>query len=76
MNSLHQHVATLKADIEKLEAVIAMERERADRALMVERERADRSIAAFETLAWRLEEMAEARRPWWRRLTSARKGGT
>jgi hypothetical protein len=25
-------------------------------------------IAAFESLAQRLEAMAEARRPWWRRL--------
>jgi hypothetical protein len=33
-----------------------------------ERARADRAIAAFESLAQRLEAMAEARRPWWRRL--------
>jgi hypothetical protein len=26
------------------------------------------AIAAFESLAQRLEAMAEARRPWWRRL--------
>jgi hypothetical protein len=30
--------------------------------------RADRAIAAFESLAQRLEAMAEARRPLWRRL--------
>ena len=43
-----------------------------------ERERADKAIAAFEQLARRLEEMAEARRPWWRRLASPAwgKGGT
>jgi hypothetical protein len=45
----------LEAKGEKLEAVIATERERADRA-----------VAAFESLAPRLEAMAEA--PWWRRL--------
>jgi hypothetical protein len=33
-----------------------------------ERARADRAIAAFESLAQRLEAMAQARRPWWRRL--------
>ena len=43
---------TLKGDVEKLEALLAAERERADKA-----------IAAFEALARRLEAMAEARRP-------------
>ena len=38
--------------------------------LAPERKRADKAIAAFEQLARRLEEMAEARRPWWRRLAS------
>jgi hypothetical protein len=47
-------------DVEKLEALLASERERADRA-----------IAAFEGLARRLEAMAEASRPWWRRLGRA-----
>ena len=52
---------TLKGDVEKLEALLAAERERADKA-----------IAAFEALARRLEAMAEARRPaWWRWLRFA-----
>ena len=82
ITSLESHVATLKADVDRLEALLAGERERADaeaaksaeviRASAAqfahERERADRAIAAFESLAQRLEAIAEARRPWWRRL--------
>jgi hypothetical protein len=74
LHALEAHNATLKADIEKLEALLASERERADKAiagfealLRTESERADRAIAAFESLAQRLEAMAAAR-PWWRRL--------
>ena len=73
--ALREHNATLKADFEKLEVLLAAERERADKAIIgfetllrTESERADRAIAAFESLAQRLEAMAEARRPWWRRL--------
>jgi len=37
-----------------------------------ERARADKAIAAFESLAQRLEEMAAAKRtPWWRWLRGA-----
>jgi hypothetical protein len=36
--------------------------------LASEKERADRSLAAFESLAERLEAVAANRRPWWRRL--------
>jgi hypothetical protein len=60
---LEAHNAALKADVEKLEATLAVERERADRA-----------IRAIESRAQRLEATAEAnaahvshRRPWWRR---------
>jgi chromosome segregation ATPase len=74
-NALREHNATLKADVEKLDALLAAERERADKAitgfealLRTESERADRGLAAFESLAERLEEIAAARRPWWRRL--------
>jgi hypothetical protein len=78
-NALREHNGTLKADIEKLEALLATERERADKAitgfealLRTESERADRAIAAFESLAQRLEAMATAKRPpWWRWLRGA-----
>jgi chromosome segregation ATPase len=62
--AVEAHNATLKADIEKIEAQLATERG----DLASERTRADKAIAAFESLAQRLEAMAEARRPWWRRL--------
>jgi hypothetical protein len=55
--ALEGHVATLKADVEKVEALLASERERTAQA-----------IAAFQSLAERLEAIAEARRPWWRHL--------
>jgi hypothetical protein len=74
-DALREHNATLKADIEKLEALLATERERADKAitgfealLRTESERADRAITAFESLAQRLEAMAAAKRPWWHRM--------
>jgi hypothetical protein len=77
VDALREHNATLKADVEKLEALLATERQRADKAitgfealLRTESERADRAIAAFETLAHRLEAMAAERAitPWWWRL--------
>jgi hypothetical protein len=76
-DALREYNATLKADVEKLEALLATERERADKAitgfealLATESERADRAIAAFESLAQRLEAMAAQRaiKPWWQRL--------
>ena len=36
----------------------------------LERARADKAIAAFQSLAERLEAIAAARRPWWRRLVA------
>jgi DNA primase len=76
VDALREHVATLKADAEKLEALLATERQRADKAIAgvealvaTESARADRAISAFEQLAQRLEELAEATRPsWWRWL--------
>jgi uncharacterized coiled-coil protein SlyX len=63
---LEAHNAALKADVEKLEAM-----------LVAERERADRAIRAIESRAQRLETMAETnaahvshRRPWWRRFVA------
>jgi hypothetical protein len=46
-----------KGDIEKLGAQLADAKARADKA-----------IAALGTLADQIAAMAEARRPWWRRL--------
>jgi hypothetical protein len=73
--ALEAHVATLKADVETLKAQLANAEGRADETIRasaaqlgLERARADKAIAAFESLAQRLEAMAEARRPWWRRL--------
>ena len=57
-NALREHNATLKADVERLEAMLAAERARADKA-----------IAAFASLAERLDALAvERTKPWWRRL--------
>jgi hypothetical protein len=56
--AVEAHNATLKADIEKIETLLAAERQRADKA-----------IAAFESLAQRLEAMAaHAIKPWWQWL--------
>jgi hypothetical protein len=55
-DSLRDHVSTLKAENETLRAQLAAESAKTAQA-----------IAAFESLAQRLEAMAEARRPSWRR---------
>jgi hypothetical protein len=63
--ALKDHNATLKADVERLEIQLAA----ASADLAAERERADKAIAAFASLAERLDALAAARtRPWWRRL--------
>ena len=62
--ALREHNATLKTELERRGADV--DRLAAD--LAGERARADKAIATFESLAQRLEEMAAARRPWWRRL--------
>jgi uncharacterized protein YhaN len=75
-NALREHNATLKADVDKLEALLAGDRERADKAIAAAEGRASeesaktaQAIAAFQSLAERLEALAEAKRPpWWRRL--------
>ena len=71
LDSLRDHVASLKAENETLKAQFAGAEGRA----VAESARAGeectktaQAIAAFETLAQRLEAIAEARRPWWRRL--------
>ena len=71
LDSLRDHVASLKAENETLKAQFAGAEGRA----VAESARAGeectktaQAIAAFEGLAQRLEAIAEARRPWWRRL--------
>jgi hypothetical protein len=54
---LSAHVETLKAQLAGAEARAGEEAAKTERA-----------IAAFESLAVKLEAMAEGRRPWWRRL--------
>ena len=80
--ALESHVATLKAELEHraaeldaLKAQLAAADASASEGihklevqLAAERERADKAISAFERLAERLEAMAAAKRPWWRRL--------
>ncbi len=83
MDALREHNATLKADIERLEAQLRIkadrlagaearaEKQAAESAeqLAAERQRADKAIAAFAALAGRLDALAAERtRPWWRRL--------
>jgi chromosome segregation ATPase len=63
-NALREHNATLKADIETLKGHLTSAETRASE----ESAKTARAIAAFESLAERLEAIAEARRPWWRRL--------
>lgn len=57
------------------DADLAAERQRADKAIAAaearaaqEAEKAGKAIEAFAALAERLDELAAARRPWWRRL--------
>jgi hypothetical protein len=63
-SALESHIKTLQADNDALKQDLAAAR--AD--LAAEQARTTQAIAAFESLAQRLEAMAEARRPWWRRL--------
>jgi hypothetical protein len=80
VDSLRDHVATLKAENEALKAQLAASEERttatearvtaADARAAEEAARTTQAIAAFETLAQRLETMAaqHAIKPWWQRL--------
>jgi hypothetical protein len=58
----------LTADLATERAAFATDKAALGSDLAAERARADRAIRAFECLAERLEAMAAARRPWWRRL--------
>jgi hypothetical protein len=68
MDSLRDHVASRKAENETLRAQLASAETRASE----ESAKTAQAIAAFESLAQRLEAMAAQRaiRPWWRRLVS------
>jgi hypothetical protein len=60
VTALQGHVETLKADVERLESMLADERARTSAA-----------ISAFAALADRLDALAAERaRPWWRRLAA------
>jgi DNA repair exonuclease SbcCD ATPase subunit len=70
-DALLGHVATLKAELEHRAAEIdtlKAQLARAETRASEESAKTARAIAAFQSLAERLEAMAEARRPWWRRL--------
>jgi hypothetical protein len=71
MDSLREHVASLKAENETLRTQLAGAEGRAaaeSARANDESAKTAQAIAAFEGLAQRLEAMAEARRPWWRRV--------
>jgi hypothetical protein len=61
---LSAHVASLKTENERLAGQLAGAEARAGE----EAAKTAQAIRAFESLAERLEALAEARRPWWRRL--------
>lgn len=84
LHALEGHVASLKAENERLVAQLAgaearLEKQAADFAvrdaeraadLAAEQAKTEKAIAAFAALAERLDALAEERRrPWWRRLT-------
>jgi DNA repair exonuclease SbcCD ATPase subunit len=70
-NALREHNATLKAELDHRGAEIDTLKGQlagAEGRAAAESAKTAQAIAAFESLAQRLEAMAEARRPWWRRL--------
>jgi hypothetical protein len=66
IQALRDHVATLKTDVARLQAQLAGAETRASD----EAAKTAQAIAAFESLAQRLEEIAAQRaiKPWWRRF--------
>jgi hypothetical protein len=71
IKALEAHVATLREQLAAAEARLAAADARdaqhvAD--LAAERAQTAKAIAAFSTLADRLDQLAAERRPWWRRL--------
>jgi hypothetical protein len=73
-NALRDHVASLKTELELRAGVIDTLRAQlasAETRAGEESAKTAQAIAAFESLAQRLEAMATAKRPpWWRRLVS------
>jgi chromosome segregation ATPase len=72
-DALRAHVETLKGDIEALRAQLSQRDAQLITAaadLESERARTSAAISAFASLAEKLDALAEARRPWWRRLVS------
>jgi DNA repair exonuclease SbcCD ATPase subunit len=61
---LSAHVETLKGELETLKGQLVG----AEAMAGEEAAKTAQAIAAFQSLAERLEAIAEARRPWWRRL--------
>ncbi len=75
IKALEAHVETLKAQLAAAEARIDKQADDLvahDTAyaagLAAERARTEKAIAAFASLAERLDALANQRRPWWRRL--------
>jgi hypothetical protein len=71
MHAVEAHNATLKADVERLEAQLTYEKARTTATevqLAEANARADKAIAALGALADQIAALAEARKPWWRRL--------
>ena len=57
-----------KAQTERLTLALAAPQPTPETRASEESAKTAQAIAAFEQLAQRLEALAEARRPWWRRL--------
>ena len=72
MHALEAHVETLKGEIATLKAQLAAADVRDAQQvaeLAAEREKTEKAIAAFASLAERLDALAAERtKPWWRRL--------
>ena len=71
VRALESHIKTLQGENETVKQQLAAAEARfaaADASLTAERARTEQAIAAFASLADRLDAMAaEKRRPWWRR---------
>jgi len=69
VTALESHIKTLQGDNEALKEQLAGAAADLAADLAAERDRADKAIAAFASLADRLDALAaEQARPWWKRL--------
>jgi len=66
--TLRQHFAAAAARADKLEADFAARDAQHTAELKAERAQTEKAIAAFASLADRLDALANQRRPWWQRL--------